>query len=200
MGAQQALGLVAAAAGDGAQDAGVFVVGGVDAGGFGEVQPADDADALGDVGMHPQHLAVAAAGHQAAVEVLVQAAHFHPVGGAFGRRHQPHRRQLGQGGALLGLAQALHRVGLQQDAQVVQRVEGVEVQRRHLPAQLGEDLQEALTLQPLQGLAQGGAADGDALGEVRLREAFARHQHEVVDQLLDFAVGLLGQRGGLLRG
>src|SRR3989442_10816138 len=87
-------------------------------------------------------------------------------------------------------------MALDQHAQVVQLVEGVEVQRRHLPAELREHLHEAFLLQPLQGLAQRRAAHGDALGEFGLGEAVARHQLEIEDQLARRLVGLLGERSG----
>ena len=58
VGAQQALGIVGAAPGDGAQDARMLVAGGGHPGGLGEIEPPDNADALGDAAVHPGHLAV----------------------------------------------------------------------------------------------------------------------------------------------
>jgi hypothetical protein len=127
--AQQQRGLVAAPVLDGAQDLRVLLVGRVDAHGLGEVQPPDDADALGDVGMHPGHLAVANGPNQRCVEFLVHLPDGQGVVDAVFGWHQPGVGQLAQGRPFFGLAQTGHRVRFQQDAQVVELVKGLEVQR-----------------------------------------------------------------------
>ena len=116
---------------------------------------------------------------------------------ALGGRHQPDRLQRLELGRVVGArAQAHHARQLEHDAQVVELLELVEVDRHDVPADLGLDVEEALVAQAKQRLAHRRAADAQALAELGLGEAVAGDELEVVDLRLQRGVDLLGEVAG----
>jgi hypothetical protein len=102
----------------------VLGVGGVDAVGAREVEPPDDADALGHVLVHARDLVVAGGGTSVAWKPRRARPPGAAVGQPLGGRHQPGGLQRVQLGRLLGCAhQPRHAGGLEHDAQVVELVE-----------------------------------------------------------------------------
>ena len=113
--AQQQRGLVAALALHGFQNFRVLLIGGVNRRLLGEIEPADDADALGHVAVDASHLGVAGGGDQRTVKGLVPRGDLHHLGTALRHRHQPDRNQLRKHlgvDALTIRTQPLHRRGL----------------------------------------------------------------------------------------
>ena len=90
-------------------------------------------------------------------------------------------------------AQPRHARELEHDAQVVELLEPAEVDRQHVPAELGLDAEEAFVAQPKQRLAHRRAAHAEALAELGLGEAVAGDELEVVDLRLQRVVDLLGE-------
>ena len=115
----------------------MFLVSGVDAEVLGEIQPAHDADLLSHVTMHLSHFRIARRLDQRAVESLVQLGHPPAIQQAPLRRRVP---DVAQGlqqilpVRALARAQAFHRRQFQHDAQIVQRLEALEVEGPRLPA------------------------------------------------------------------
>ena len=86
---QHQLGLIGPSLDDRAQHLGVLHVGRLDAVGAGEVEPANDADALGHFPVHARDLGIAGGAHHRRMELLVVRAHGATVGQPLGRRHEP---------------------------------------------------------------------------------------------------------------
>src|SRR6185295_11333267 len=86
-----------------------------------------------------------------------------------------------------------HARDLEHDAQVVELLEPAEVDRQHVPAELGLDAEEALVAEAKQRLAHRRAAHAEALAELGLGEAVAGDELEIVDLRLERVVDLLGQ-------
>ncbi len=174
----------------------MLVVGGLDARGLREVQPADDADALRHVLVHTRQLVVAGRAYQRLVKRLVHGRHRGRVAVAVGGRHQPQLLQSLQqrAGRALVRTQALHRRRFQQHAQVVELVEAVEVEGQHAPAGAEQHLHETLLLQADQRLAHRRARHVQALAELVLGEAVAGQQVKVGDVALELLVHLVGAR------
>ena len=175
----------------------MFLVGGLDARLLGEIQPADDADALGHVAVHAGHLGVAGGLHQRAVEFLVPLGHLHGVGAALGHRCQPDVGQLVQQrvvDAAVALAQAVRGGGFQHHAQVVQLLELVEIEGQHAPAAAEQHLDEAFLLQPHQRLAHRRARHAEPVAQLVLGEAVTGHELEFGHIALELRVDLVRAR------
>lgn len=61
--------------------------------GLGEIEPANDADAVRDFAMRAHHLAIASAFDDCPMECFVQCAHFHRILQPLGSGHAPHTRE-----------------------------------------------------------------------------------------------------------
>ena len=114
----------------------MFLVSGVDAEVLGEIQPAHDADLLSHVTMHLSHFRIARRLDQRAVESLVQLGHPPAIQQAPLRRAcQMSRRASSRSSpSARSRRQAFHRRQFQHDAQIVQRLEALEVEGPRLPA------------------------------------------------------------------
>ena len=166
---------------------------------LGEVQTAHDADPIGHVAVHLGQFRVAGGRHERRVEFLVALGHQPAVEFSIGLGHQPEGLQCIEPAAVdpiqRGLAQPQHRGGLEHDAQVVQVLEHLEVERADLPAGSKVHLHEAFALQPEQRLADRRARDAQAGGDLGLGEAVAGHQAELGDIVLHFVVDGVCERG-----
>src|SRR6185369_14196006 len=156
--------------------------------GMGEVEAPHDADALGDRVVHAGELGIARGLDQRAVEFLVEARDARAVGEPAARRHQPHFLQARERRLRIARAQALHRRGLEHEAQVVEVVEQLEVERPHAPAALCMDLDVALARETKKGLAHRRSRNAGASRDLVLREAAAGQQAELEDVALQRAV------------
>ncbi len=159
-----------------------------------KVEPAQQADALGDFLVAARHLAVAGGRHQCGVKRLVQRADHLAVAQPALGRHQPHGLQLVEAGLLGALAQFAHARGFERDAQIVEFVELAEIEFAHAPAAAKLDLQVALTLQPVKRFAHRRAADMQPCRDLVLGEAIAGQQPEIENLLLDAQIHRRGQR------
>ena len=148
---------------------------------------------LGDLAVHAHHFPVAAALHQPFVEAFVQHPHAGGVALPLVCGHEPGLGQQLQLRPLLALAQMARGLAFDDDAQVVELVHHVEVERHDLPALPGQQLQKTFAGQALHGRAQRRAAHRHALCQFALRDAIAGHQREVEDHGLELGMGLVGQ-------
>ena len=192
--AQKHRGLVAAVRADGLQDLRVLVVGGVDARLLGEIEPANDADAVGHVAMHARHLGIAGGLDQRAMESLVPLRDLRGIGAALRGRHQPDPGQLGEHVAVdvaIGLTKAVRRCHFEHHPKVVQLLEAVEVEGQHAPAAAKQHLDETFLLQPEERLSHRRARDTQALADLAFGEAVAGHQVELGHVALELFVDLV---------
>jgi hypothetical protein len=146
---------------------------------------------------YARHLGVAGGGDERAVEGLVPLRDLRGGAAALGDGHQPDGGQAVEQGVVdapVGLAQAVHGGGLQHHAQVVELLELIEIEGQHAPAAAEQHLDEALLLQLEQRLAHRRARDAQALADLALGEAVARHQPEFGDVALELRVHLVGAR------
>ena len=151
--AQQHGGLFAAFVLDGHQDLGVLFIRGVNPRLLGEVQPADQANAVRHVAMHTGHFGIARRCHQRAVKSFVPAGDLYHVAAAPVGADQPDRHQLIEQclpDFHYAFAEAVSGGGFEHHAQVVELFKLVEVKRQHTPAAAKQNLDKALLLQAEQ--------------------------------------------------
>src|SRR5262245_41735949 len=94
------------------EDCGVLLVGMPQALAFGEVEPPDDADALGNLLVNPRHLAVAGSRDDGCVKAFIELRRFPRVAQSLSCRYDPDSLQRLEGGRSLGGARTLGRLDL----------------------------------------------------------------------------------------
>ena len=179
----------------------MLFVGGLHPRSLGEIQAANDPNALSDVAMHAQHLVVAGGLNQRAMKGFVQSSNRFSILDPTGLGPQPGALQaLDQRGTGLAVsenpafAQPLYRIGLDQDAQIVELVEALKVKGQHPPTVAKQDLDLPLLLQAKQGLAHRRARHAEPVRQFKLRKPIARHQHEIGQVRADLFIDFIGQR------
>jgi hypothetical protein len=176
----------------------VLFVGGVDARLLREIEPADDADALGHVAGARAPSRHCRRQPRACNERPRPTARPAPCRCCARRGHQPdvgQRFEQAWSMRRVGFAQPVHRRGLQHHAQVVELLELVEVERQHAPAAAKQHFDKALLLQPEQRLAHRRARHAEPLADFVLGETVAGHEDEVGHVALELRVDLVGACG-----
>jgi hypothetical protein len=153
-----------------------------------EIQPAHDADALGDRLVQAGELRIAGGRDQLAVELLVEPRHPRAVRQPLPGRDQPDLLQPGERGARIPRAELAHRLALQDQAHVVEVVQRREIKRPYAPAALGVHFQVALALQAEQRLAHRRARHARAAGNLVLGEACTGQQPKLEDVGLELLI------------
>ena len=177
---QQAGGFLRTASDDCAQNLRVLVVRLVDAMRLREIEPPDDADAFRDFAMAPGDLGIARGGDQRHMERFVERRDLQAVMDALALRKEPDRFQRLQAFALLHVAEPRDRGELEDQSQVVEVLELTKIERPHAPSHAQVHGEVAFALEPVKRLAHGRAAHGELLCDLRLGEAIAGQQREVV--------------------
>ena len=132
------------------------------------------------------------------MKIFVHAEHFHRI--ALALPGSTHQIAFNASRAACALsppdANPFTRRHFQHDAQIVELIELIEVDRRDLPAAPETDFQIAFALQPEQAVAHRRARHAVVLRDAVLRKAVAGKQAKVEDIGLQLLINLLGKRIG----